>query len=158
MLAVKKVNKVILIYKSGFLPQFRVVIIDTQKIKNLFIVQLKKGHTNTPFRSLSSSEVIEKGVERPGDHASLWIFFDRDVTSGLALHSVSLSGSGLSISKNGAVVALHNLINERSYHSFVHVRLGGFGSEDAVKAEFLGQGGVGLLLDFHMVVGGGGQY
>ena len=145
-------------YESGFLPQLRMVIVDTQKIENLFIVQLEKRNADTPFRSLSSSEVVKKGIESPGDHAGLRIFFDRNVTSGLAFHSVSLSGSGLTISKDGAVVALHNLINEGSYHSFVHVRLGGFGSEDAVKAEFLGQGGVGFLLDFHVVVGGGGHH
>ena len=134
------------------------VVVDTQKIENLFIVQLQKGDTDAPFRRIRHPQVVKKGIEGPWDHASVWILVNRDIVIRFAFHSVSLSGSRLTVSKDRAVVALHDLVDERSHHSLVHIGLVGLGSEDAVKGESLGQRGIDFLLDFHLAVARCGHY
>ncbi len=77
---------------------------------------------------------------------------------GAAFHGKSFAGAGLAVGKDGAVVALHDLAYQWSYDSLVHVILAGLWSKDAVEAERLGQGGVGLLLQHHLAGSGGVHY
>ncbi len=40
-----------------------------------------------------------------------------------SLHGVGLAGAGLTVSKDGAVVALKDLLDQRSDHALVDIRL-----------------------------------
>ena len=88
------------------------IIVGTQKISNLFIVQFKKGYTDAPFSTFGGSQVVKKGGEGPRDNASLWIFVNWYVRPRLAGHRMGLSGSGLTVGEHGAVIPLKKIMNE----------------------------------------------